>query len=69
MPNKSDYLTTPIQHLDITRHNVIPWVEPMEFAAFSARDLYRAASIYDLMLRDEDCGVILCLAGSSLVRG
>lgn len=69
MPNKSDYLQTPIQHLDITRHNIIPWVEPMQHAAFSARDLHRAASIYDLMLRDEDCGVILCLAGSLISAG
>ncbi len=69
MPNKSDYLHTPVEHLDITRHNVIPWVEPMQHAAFSARDLYRAASIYDLMLRDENCGVILCLAGSLISAG
>jgi deoxyhypusine synthase len=69
MPDKSDYLQTPIEHLDITRHNILPWVEPMEHAAFSARDLHRAASIYDLMLRDEDCGVILCLAGSLISAG
>jgi deoxyhypusine synthase len=69
MPNKSDYLHTPIKHLDMTRHNIVPWVEPMEFSAYSARDLYRAASIYDMMLRDEDCGVILCLAGSLISAG
>jgi len=32
--------------------------------AFSSRDTARAASIYEMMLRDTDCGVILCLAGS-----
>ena len=37
--------------------------------AFSARDLHRAAAIYDRMLRDHDCGVILCLAGSLISAG
>lgn len=69
MPSRSDYLQTPIQHLDLTGHNVVPWVESMEHAAFSARDLHRAATIYDMMLRDEDCGIILCLAGSLISAG
>ena len=69
MPSRSDYLATPIRHIDITRENIVPWVEQMEFAAYSARDLYRAATIYDLMLRDENCGVILCLAGSLISAG
>src|SRR4029078_3010749 len=37
--------------------------------AFSARDLNRAADIYDRMLRDKDCGVILCLARSLISAG
>ncbi len=69
MAEKSDYLKTPIQHLDITRHDITPWVEPMQYSAYSARDLYRAAKIYDLMLRDKDCGIILCLAGSLISAG
>jgi deoxyhypusine synthase len=36
---------------------------------YSARDLHRAADIYDRMLRDRDCGVILCLAGSLISAG
>jgi deoxyhypusine synthase len=35
----------------------------------SARDLARAADIYDRMLRDQECGVILCLAGSLISAG
>lgn len=69
MSSRSDYLQSPVQHLDITQHNVVPLVEPMEFAAFSARDLHRAAKIYDLMLQDRDCGIILCLAGSLVSAG
>ena len=37
--------------------------------AFSARDLARAAEIYDRMLRDKECGIILCLAGSLVSAG
>jgi deoxyhypusine synthase len=41
----------------------------MQHMAFTARDLHRAADIYDRMLRDTDCGVILCLAGSLISAG
>ena len=37
--------------------------------AYSSRDLARAASIYERMLRDQECGVILCLAGSLISAG
>src|SRR5690348_14412722 len=41
----------------------------MQHMAFSARDLHRAADIYDRMLRDKECGVILTLAGSLISAG
>jgi deoxyhypusine synthase len=41
----------------------------MQHMAYSARDLHRAAEIYDRMLRDRDCGVIMCLAGSLISAG
>src|SRR5437763_12095782 len=37
--------------------------------AYSSRDLYRASDIYDRMLKDKECGVILCLAGSIVSAG
>jgi deoxyhypusine synthase len=61
---KKDFLRETIEHIDITKHNPVPMVEAMKHMAYSARDLYRASDIYDRMLRDTDCGVILCLAGS-----
>jgi deoxyhypusine synthase len=69
MSTKAELLKDPIQHVDITRDNVVPLVEAMGQMAYSARDLYRAAEIYDRMLRDRDCGVILCLAGSLISAG
>lgn len=69
MPTKQELLTNPIQHIDIKQHNVVALVDAMEHMAFSSRDLNRAASIYERMLRDQDCGVILCLAGSLISAG
>jgi deoxyhypusine synthase len=59
-----------IQHIDVTKMpGVVPAVEAMQHMAFSARDLNRAADIYDRMLKDRDCGVILTLAGSLISAG
>src|SRR6202012_239635 len=69
MPTKQELLTQPIQHIDIKQHNVIALVDAMQHMAFSSRDLARAASIYERMLRDQECGVILCLAGSLISSG
>ena len=69
MPTKKELLSRPIQHIDLAQHNVVPIVEAMQHMAYSARDTARAASIYDMMLRDTDCGVILCLAGSLISAG
>lgn len=68
-PTKGDLLAHPIEHIDVKKHSVVPLVEAMARSAFSARDLARAADIYDRMLRDADCGVILCLAGSLISAG
>src|SRR2546421_2134345 len=69
MANKKDYLKQTIEHFDITKLNVVPVVDAMRHMAYSARDLHRAADIYDRMLRDKECGVILCLAGSLISAG
>lgn len=68
-PKKSDYLKETIEHIDITKHNVVPLVDAMGKMAFQARNLSRAAQIYDKMLADKDCSVILCLAGSLFSAG
>jgi deoxyhypusine synthase len=66
---KAALLKDKIQHLDLAQHNVIPLVDAMAHMAFSARDTHRAATIYEMMLRDTECGVILCLAGSLISAG
>src|SRR5258706_1666127 len=69
MASKKDYLKQTIQHIDITKQNVVPIVDAMQHMASTARDLHRAADIYDRMLKDKECGVILCLAGSLISAG
>jgi deoxyhypusine synthase len=69
LPTKKQLLSRPIEHIDITRHDPTPLVHAMRAMAFTARDLARAADIYDRMLRDADCGIILTLAGSLISAG
>lgn len=58
-----------IEHIDIAKHNVVDLVEAMGGMAFQARNLYRASKIYDMMLADRNCTIILTLAGSLFSAG
>ena len=69
MKTKQDFLKETIKHFDVKQHNVVMLVESMEKMAFSARDLNRAAQIYNRMLNDEDTTIILTLAGSLFSAG
>jgi deoxyhypusine synthase len=67
--NKSDYLKTEVQHIDIKSFDPVTMVEQFDRMAFQARNLARAARIFDQMQADSECGVILCLAGSLVSAG
>ena len=69
MPTKAEYLSTPVEHIDITTLDPTSLVQGMGRTAFTARDLARAADIFERMLRDAECGVIVCLAGSLISAG
>src|SRR5258708_35146258 len=69
MPTKEELLASPIQPIDIKQHHVVRLVDAMHTMAYSSRDPARAPSIYERMLRDQDCGVILCLVGSLISAG
>jgi deoxyhypusine synthase len=59
-----------IEHIDVTTNSgIVPIVDAMKHMAFSSRDLWRAADIYERMLRDRECGIILTLAGSLISAG
>ena len=66
---RADLLCTPVEHYDIKTVNVVPMISMMEKTAFQARNLARAAGIVDEMIRDQDCGIILTIAGSLVSAG
>ena len=66
---KKELLSEPIQHVDIKMFNAIPLIEAFDHMAFQSRNLANACKIYDAMLADLDCSVILCLAGSLVSAG
>lgn len=66
---KQEYLKEVVKHIDIKKYNVVNMVEDMGDMAFSSRDLSRAAKIYDMMIKDKNCSIILTLAGSIFSAG
>ena len=66
---KEQLLENEVKHLNITEFNAVPVVNAMAQTAFQGRNLGRAAKIYEQMLRDDNCTVILCLAGSLISAG
>ncbi|HOP49669.1 MAG TPA: deoxyhypusine synthase [Ignavibacteriales bacterium] len=69
MLNKKEVLNKTIEHIDIKKYNVVPMIEDFSKMAFQARNLSNAAQIFDMMLKDKDCTVILTLAGSLFSAG
>src|SRR3989338_5176597 len=69
MANKEKYLKDLVEHIDIKKINSVSLVEDFSKTAFQARNLANAAKIYDKMLADKNCAVILCLAGSLVSAG
>ncbi|MBA4250584.1 MAG: deoxyhypusine synthase [Chlorobiaceae bacterium] len=69
MKEKREYLNKVIEHIDIKKHNVVQFVDEMEKMAFQARNLHRASKIYEMMLKEKECAVILTLAGSLFSAG
>ena len=67
--NKSDLLGKAIEHVDIKKIDSTPIIESMKEMSFTARDLANASEIFTKMLADEECTVILTLAGSTSAAG
>ncbi len=66
---KKDLLTEPIEHIDITGFNAVGLIESMSRMSFSARELAAASMIFDRMISEESCTVVLSLAGSTSAAG
>ena len=66
---KAELLSTVVEHIDIKSFDARPIVDAMKKMSFTSRDLGRAADLYNQMLADKDCSVILVIAGSTSAGG
>jgi deoxyhypusine synthase len=66
---KAELLSTVVEHIDITKFDARPIVDAMGKMSFTSRDLSRATGIYNQMLEDKDCSIILVIAGSTSAGG
>jgi len=67
--SKKELLTEHVAHVDVKAFDSRPIIKAYSKMSFQARNLARASEIYDMMLADTDCAVILCLAGSLFSSG
>jgi deoxyhypusine synthase len=66
---KAELLSTEVEHVDITSFDARPIIDAMGKMSFTSRDLARAAGIYNAMLADPECSVVLVIAGSTSAGG
>jgi deoxyhypusine synthase len=66
---KAELLGTEVEHIDIKSFDARPIVDAMKKMSFTSRDLGRAADLYNMMLEDKDCSIILVIAGSTSAGG
>src|SRR5947199_3727536 len=66
---KQELLSSPVEHIDINKFDARPIVDAMGRMSFTSRDLARATKIYNTMLEDPSCSIILVVAGSTSAGG
>src|SRR3546814_18782976 len=66
---KAELLSTEVEHIDIKSFDARPIVEAMKKMSFTSRDLGRATEIYNHMLSDPDCSIVLVVSGSTSASG
>jgi deoxyhypusine synthase len=66
---KAALLSTPVEHIDFTKFDARPIITAMGKMSFTSRDTARAAEIFNQMLADPKCSVVLTLAGSTSAGG
>ena len=67
--NKSSFLNSPVEHIDITSFDSRPIIKAMSKMSFTSREVANAAKIYNEMLADKDCTIFLTIAGSTSAAG
>jgi len=66
---QQDWQRRAIEHVSLASFDPVPLVDAMDAMAFQARNTARAAKTLEMMVRDPDCSVWLCLAGSLVSAG
>jgi deoxyhypusine synthase len=69
MHKKSQLLQNSVEHIDITTFDARPIIDAMDKMSFTARDMAKAAEIFNKMLKDQKCSIILTIAGSTSAAG
>ena len=66
---KKDFLKEEIKHVGIADFDSTKIIEAMKGMSFTARDTANAALLFDKMIQEKDCTIILCIAGSTSAAG
>jgi deoxyhypusine synthase len=67
--DKSDFLRDTVKHIDVTSFDATEIIRAMRDMSFTARDTAVAADIFNRMINDDQCTIILCIAGSTSAGG
>jgi deoxyhypusine synthase len=66
---KDNFLKDPVKHINIDSFDSTEIIEAMKDMSFTARDTAKAAEILNMMIGDDQCTIILCIAGSTSAAG
>ena len=67
--SKKDFLSKPVDHIDITSFDARQIISSMKKMSFVSREAANAANIFNEMIKDKDCTIFLTLAGSTSAAG
>ena len=66
---RDELLSKVVEHIDIKSFDARPIIDQMRGMSFTSRDTARAAEIYNMMIAEKECAIILTLAGSTSAGG
>lgn len=66
---RSDLLKETVKHIDMKSFDSTGIIRAMADMSFAARDTARAAGIFNTMMADKNCTIMLCIAGSTSAAG
>ena len=67
--SKKDFLSNPVEHIDITSFDSRKIISSMKKMSFVSRETANAADIINEMIKDKNCTIFLTLAGSTSAAG